>query len=213
MRREEKCNLGMNLKAIFAFYLLISGFTLTSSTGGCMTRDTHSNMCIMCYGLTPTQNYKCVPRATDDHCLVRMVGGGICYLCEDGYAASDTIPKGEALAPCVKAEIPKNCVNPQISKGKVTCKTCENGFYPNFSGTACDSESGLSNCLWAARSYSGNEAACWRCKDGYLANKDYKCVEQKDLVGCASTYDGTSCSTCDVWGGYYFKDSSGKCSK
>ena len=202
----------MSLKIIFTF-LLISGFTVAASHGGCAAYDMDSkSRCIMCFESQLSVDSKCVRKYTDDMCILRFYGG-YCALCEEGFAASITVSQDSNHDfKCVKAEVPKNCVNAQIIGNQVTCKTCKNGFYPNFSGTACDTESDLENCLWAARSFKGNQAICWRCKDGYLANKDGKCVEQKDLVGCLGTRDETNCCACDTWNGYFMK-SAGKCSK
>ena len=203
----------MNLKIVFTF-LLISSYALTAADGGCVMYDWNlKTRCVMCFNSKPNEDSKCVEKAADDKCVLRWTAGH-CALCEAGYAVDTTLEEGQSMIDykCVQAEAPANCVNPEVNNGKVTCKACKNGFYPNFELTACDSESGLENCLWAARFYQGNQATCWRCNEGYVTDKTGKCVEEKDLVGCLSSSDGTTCSACDIWDGYYM-ESYGKCSK
>ena len=202
----------MNLK-LFIVSFCIPALTLASSAGGCLLYDPAlKGKCYLCYQSEASKEGTCVQKSVDENCILKNFFG-TCITCEEGYAVfhSGFLEPKLNNGKCVKAETPTNCVDAQISEKKVTCRACKNDFYPNFDESSCDSESSLENCIWATRDYQGNQPSCLRCKEGYLV-KQGKCVEEKELVGCLGTSDGTSCNACDVWSGYFMK-SAGKCSK
>ena len=208
------------MRFLMSFFALlsISGLALgaTASESGCLYMNQLTE-CLSCFNSERTPDYKCIPNPEGSNCLMEKMPN-FCVQCKEGYAVNSIFRGGAMMetpyaGKCHKADVPTNCVQAHTNGGKVTCSLCKNGFYPNFSATACDSKSGLANCLWAGRNFKENSAECWQCQDGYMLDKSYNCVKQtSSMVGCARFVEEGSSLLCDGNSGYFMK-SPKRCSK
>ncbi|EDR25321.1 protein serine/threonine kinase, putative [Entamoeba dispar SAW760] len=217
----EHCNKITNGVCVNCEGLYYSNFTScidfynsSSVTNHCLLM--HSGQCIVC-----NKNYFRLPNGTcseyqTDHCVEPSELG--CFRCEDGffldlkgycvpcidncrYCANSThclqCKPHHSLTnslECLNAsQLNDNCE--LITSFGNGCVVCKKGYYRyGLDCTQCNS-----SCLSCQ-----NLDSCLECKDGYLMNKDAKCIALNETIGCINTTsEHIGCDKCAE--GYYLE--------
>ena len=173
--------------------------------------------CQVCYRRKPNapQSFGCAPLVGDqDKCrfyqyLSYLKQPIVCYQCEAGYAFDDQ------TSTCIKGTIP-GCVSEyKHSDGSRICYGCKNG-YSVLSGRSsrcipsAQVRKPIANCLWGSLYEKGGANSliyCIRCEAGFSLTYDSKACEKAKHSDCLrNSFDGSRCSTCDVYDGFSQQD-------
>ena len=172
----------------------------------CQTEENNNNKCQTC-------DYPFTKNVTDGKCekkpLCKEIKENKCDECLDYYYPNkDGECKSIPLEYCMEGNetVCTKC-NIQVSyldAGKCIkfpdhctyfsskCDTCENGFYPNADGTACEKIT-INNCLQAK-----DADTCTVCEKKYYVNTEHKC-SSIPITNCIYSTDGKKCQKCVDW--------------